>query len=187
MVAAATTLFTEHGYTATSLAQVATTAGVARPTVFAAFGSKAALLRQVLDQALAGDDQPIPVAARPWFQPVWNAPTPPEVLDAYAAVCTLIGRRAARMFEVVRRAADNSPEAQELWETLCHNRTAGAHMVITRVVERGATLNPDQATDSLWIFNDPAHYDALVHRRHWPEPTFTPWLAARMRNAVLNP
>lgn len=78
---------------------VAAEAGVARPTVFAAFGSKAALLRQVLDQALAGDDEPVPVAQRPWFQPVWDATAPPEVVDAYAAVCTLIGARAARIFD----------------------------------------------------------------------------------------
>lgn len=187
VVAAATTLFAERGYTATSLAQVAAAAGVARPTVFAAFGAKAALLRQVLDEALAGDDEPVAVADRPWFRPVWDAASPAEVLAAYAGVCTLIGRRAARMFQVVHRAADDSPDARELWETLCGNRIAGARMVVERAVERGATVDPDRATDSLWIFNDPAHYDALVHRRGWPETEFTPWLAARMRDAVLNP
>src|SRR5215468_11217742 len=113
IVAAASELFTARGYAATSLADIAAAAGVARPTVFAAFGSKPALLRQVLDQALAGDDEPIPVAQRPWFRPVWDATTPSAVLDAYAAVCTLINRRAARIFEVVRRAADQAPEVAQ--------------------------------------------------------------------------
>jgi AcrR family transcriptional regulator len=187
VVAAAAGLFAERGYAATSLAEVATAAGVARPTVFAAFGSKGALLSQVLDEALAGDDEPVAVADRPWFRPVWDAASPPEVLDAYAGVCTLIGRRAARMFEVVRRAADDSPEVGELWETLCRNRIAGARMVVERAVERGAAADVEQAVDSLWIFNDPAHYDALVHRRGWADAAFTSWLAARMRDAVLNP
>src|SRR5262252_1922799 len=70
IVAAASELFLERGYVATSLADVAAAAGVARPTVFAAFGSKPALLQQVLDEALAGDDEPVPVAQRPWFQPI---------------------------------------------------------------------------------------------------------------------
>lgn len=186
MVAAASTLFAERGYITTSLAEVAAAAGVARPTVFAAFGSKGALLRQVLDEALAGDDEPVAVADRPWFRPVWDAASPAEVLDAYAGVCTLIGRRAARMFEVVRRAADDSPEVRDLWETLCRNRIAGARMVVERAVDRGAAVDLERAVDSLWIFNDPAHYDALVHRRDWPETAFTTWLAARMRNAVLD-
>ena len=73
IVAAAGELFVANGYAATSLADIAVAAGVARPTVFAAFGSKPTLLRQVLDEALAGDDEPVPVADRPWFRPVWDA------------------------------------------------------------------------------------------------------------------
>ena len=82
IVAAANRLFLARGYAATSLADIAKEAAVARPTVFSAFGSKAALLREVVDQALAGDDEPVPVAERPWFRPVREGRTPQAVLDA---------------------------------------------------------------------------------------------------------
>src|SRR4051812_172062 len=65
VVAAAGALFLEQGYDSTSLAAVAQRAGVARPTVVAAFGSKPALLSRVLDEALAGDDEPVAVRDRP--------------------------------------------------------------------------------------------------------------------------
>jgi AcrR family transcriptional regulator len=188
IVAAASELFVERGYVATSLAQIAVAAGVARPTVFAAFGSKPALLRQVLDQALAGDDAPVAVADRPWFRPVWDATTPGAVLDAYAEVCVLIARRAARLFETVRRAADGAPEVAELWNTLQSNRRAGAAMVIRRIQALGDVapgLDADTATDTLWIFNDPALYAALALQRGWPEPAFRRWLADSMRSALL--
>lgn len=185
---AANELFVARGYAATSLADVATAAGVARPTVFAAFGSKPALLRQVLDQALAGDDAPVAVAERPWFKPVWEATTPGTALDAYAQVCVVIAHRAASLFETVRRAADDAPEIAELWNTLQANRLAGATMVIEHVQTLG-DLAPDldaaAAVDTLWVFNDPAHYAALVLQRGWPEPTFRRWLADRMRDALL--
>lgn len=188
VVSAAAELFVARGYARTSLADVAASAGVARPTVFAAFGSKPALLRQVLDEALAGDDEPVPVAERPWFRPVFEARTPAGVLDAYAGVCTLIGSRAARIFETVRRAADDAPETAQIWETLLRNRRAGARMV----VDRAATLGPlrqgsdvERATDALWIFNDPAHYDALVLRHGWSEDLFREWLAGQMRHTLL--
>lgn len=187
-MAAASELFIERGYTATSLADIAAAAGVARPTVFAAFGAKSALLRQILDQALAGDDQPVAVADRPWFRPVWEATTPGTALDAYAEVCVIIGRRAARLFEVVRRAADDAPEAAELWQTLQTNRLAGAAMVVAHLQHLGDLapgLTTQQATDTLWFFNDPAHYAALVLERGWPESTFRDWLARRMRQALL--
>lgn len=188
IVAAAATLFAGRGYTAASLRDVAEAAGVARPTVAAAFGSKPALLRQVLDEALAGDDEPVPVAQREWFRPVLTATTPAAVLDAYAGVCVLIGRRAATMFEVVRRAADESAELAELWATLLANRRAGAAMVVTEVQRTGALragLPVERAVDAIWVFNDPAHYAALVTGRGWSEPEFRSWLAGQMRAAVL--
>lgn len=188
IVAAASELFIARGYAATSLADVAAAAGVARPTVFAAFGSKPGLLRQVLDQALAGDDEPVPVARRPWFQPVWEAPTQEGALDAYARVCTLIGGRAAQAFEAVRRAADASPEMTELWNTLQANRRAGANMVVKHVQKLGPLqrgLGASRATDVLWLLNDPAHYHALVLQCGWRESVFTDWLSVRMRQALL--
>jgi AcrR family transcriptional regulator len=188
IVAAAGTLFVERGYVATSLAEVAHAAGVARPTAAAAFGSKPALLRQVLDEALAGDDEPVPVAERPWFAPVWQAATTVDVLDAYAGVCTLIGRRAARVFEIVRRAADSSAEVAELWATAQRNRRAGADMVVRRAARVGA-LRPDlvlpRAVDALWVLNDPALYGALVLDSGWPEDDHRAWLAGQMRAAIL--
>jgi AcrR family transcriptional regulator len=188
IVAAAADLFVADGYAATSLADVAAAAGVARPTVFAAFGSKPALLRQVLDEALAGDDAPVPVAERPWFQPVWEAESQAGVLDAYADVCRLIGGRAAPIFETVRRAADAAPEVTELWSTLLNNRRAGAHMVIERLRSLGRLrhgLDADQATDVLWFFNDPGHYNAMVGQCGWSEDFFRDWLAGLMRDALL--
>ncbi len=190
VVRAAAQLFTERGYASASLADVATAAGIARPTVFAAFGSKPALLRAVLDEALAGDDDPVPVAERPWFRPVWDATTQADTLAAYAEVCRVIGSRAARLFEVVRRAADDAPDAAELWQSLTANRRAGAAMVVGRLLELGplsAGLTSDTGTDTLWVFNDPAHYDALVLQRGWREQAFTDWLAATMQRALLPP
>ncbi|WP_207709589.1 TetR/AcrR family transcriptional regulator [Actinomadura macrotermitis] len=186
IVAAAAELFVAHGYAGTSLADVALAAGVARPTVTAATGSKPALLKLVLDQALAGDDDPVPVADRPWFRPVWDARSPGEALDAYAAVCTLIGGRAGPVFEVVRRSADSSPELADLWRTLQNNRKAGARMVILHAQALGPlALETTPAIDVLWLLNDPAHHLALVTEQGWSPDAYQEWLAATMRKSLL--
>jgi AcrR family transcriptional regulator len=188
VVAAAAELFTTRGYAATSLADVAVQAGVARPTVFAAFGSKPALLARVLDEAISGDDEPVAVRDRPWFRPVWDAADPAAVLDAYAAVCALIARRAEAVFEAVRRAADAAPEVAELWQRVLDNRVAGARMVLDHLVTVGelrAGLAFERAVDALWVLNDPAHHAGLVGRRSWGEEEFRVWLAGQMRAALL--
>lgn len=186
IVAAATDLFCANGYARTSMAAVAKVAGVARPTVIAAFGSKPALLQVVLDQAMVGDDEPVPVAERPWFGPVWEATSAEDALDAYAQVCTVIGSRAARLFEVVRRASDTAPEVAALWARLQRNRRAGADMVVGHLATLGPLPRPRRvAVDSLWVLNDAALYHALVLDCGWSDRRFTRWLGDQMRAAVL--
>lgn len=188
VVTAATGLFTSRGYAATSLADVARVAGVARPTVFAAFGSKPALLARVLDEAISGDDEPVAVRDRPWFRPVFDATEPGAVLDAYAGVCVLIAQRAAPVFEAVRRAADAATEVSDLWQRVLDNRVAGARMVLDHLVTVGTLrtgLPVDRAVDALWVLNDPSLHASLVGRRGWAEAEFRAWLAGQMRAALL--
>jgi AcrR family transcriptional regulator len=187
IVAAANRLFVMRGYAATSFADIATDAAVARPTVFAAFGSKAALLREVVDQALAGDDEPVPVAERPWFRPVREGRTPQAILNAYAEVCRIIGERAAEVFEVVRQAADEGPELADLWETMQRNRRAGATMVVDRIEALGSgphLLDRERAVDVVWVFNDPSHYRSLVRACGWSEQEYTAWIADQMHHGL---
>src|SRR6476646_10277636 len=61
IVEAASRLFLEHGYHATSIGRIAAEAGVAVQTIYNAIGSKRELLSRVLDFAAAGELAPVPV------------------------------------------------------------------------------------------------------------------------------
>src|SRR6478752_4263431 len=71
---AARALFVERGYGATTIEQVAATAGVSKPTVFTAVGNKQALLRAVRDVAIAGDDDQVPITGRPAAAAIGDEP-----------------------------------------------------------------------------------------------------------------
>lgn len=188
IVSAARTLFVRDGYAATSWDAMAELAGVSRPTVVTTFGTKAALLSTVVDESLAGDDEPVAVRDRPWFQPVWEAATPEQTLEAYAQVCTLIGRRAADVVEALHRAADSSPEIDALWEKWLAGRRAGAAMVLAHPPLAQAVSpghSHDRHVDVLWALNDPNLYRTLVTRAAWDEALFTTWLAETMGAALL--
>jgi len=188
IVAAASLLFVKDGYAGTSWDAVAEAAGVSRPTVVTAFGTKAALLSRVLDESLAGDDEPVAVRDRPWFRPVWQASTATETLDAYARVCALIARRAAGVVEALHRAADSSPEIDRLWQRWLAGRRAGAAMVVGHPPLNRALrtdMTPEQAVDVLWTLNNPDLYLALVTRAGWAEGAFQDWLARTMQTALL--
>lgn len=194
ILAAARTLILAEGYAAASVSRIADAAGVARPTVTAVFGSKPALMKVLVDEALAGDDEPVPVAQRPWFQPVWESSTLEELTDAYAGVCTLIGSRTALIFEALGRAADSSPELASLWATMTGNRRLGAAMVVRHGRSLGvigsvadADAEQDLYVDALWIHNDPTLYRSLVLTCGWSEKAYTRWLARQMRASLDHP
>jgi AcrR family transcriptional regulator len=188
IVAAARELLLARGYYGCSIGDIAVRAQVARPTVVAAFGTKAAVLRVVVDQALAGDDEPVPVAQRPWFRPVLEAMTQEQCLAAYAGVCVLLGGRAAGVLEAVRRAADSGPELAEYWAEVQRNRRSGAQLVVDRVRTLGPLRTPlsrSRATDVLWVWNDLSLYNTLVTDCGWSPRVFQRWLAEQMSRSLL--
>jgi len=60
--------FVEGGYVATTIDAIAERAGVSPETVYATFRNKRTLLSALLDVAMAGDDDPVPILERPWVQ-----------------------------------------------------------------------------------------------------------------------
>jgi AcrR family transcriptional regulator len=68
VVEAATQLFLEHGYVATTIEAIARAAAVAPATVYQAFGTKQAILARILDVTIAGDADPAALLDRDWVR-----------------------------------------------------------------------------------------------------------------------
>ncbi|ETK37675.1 TetR/AcrR family transcriptional regulator [Microbispora sp. ATCC PTA-5024] len=107
---AATELFVQHGYAATTLTAVAEHAGVAARTLYVRFGTKAALLKRAVDVAFAGDAAPVEVAARPWFVAARTAPTAAERITALAAGTRRMMERSGDILAVALQAAVVEPD-----------------------------------------------------------------------------
>lgn len=116
LIAAARTLFLGQGYVATTLAQVAQRAGLAERTVYVRFGTKAALFRRVVDQALVGDTEPVNVAHRARTQEAMTAGTVADRIDALADVSVGIAARAGPLFEVAAQAEGVELELAEAFD-----------------------------------------------------------------------
>src|SRR6202045_3629252 len=71
---AARRLFVKRAYVATTIEAIAGEAGVAVPTVYLAFGTKRALLAELLDIAAVGDEEPVAVLERPWVDELRHDP-----------------------------------------------------------------------------------------------------------------
>lgn len=179
ILAAAGRLFAAQGYLATSVDDIAREAGVARPTVFAAAGSKSAILKEVVDVALAGDDEPVPVRDRSWFRELLDEPDPQRMLRLQARNIRMMGERAADVYCAVESAAASDPEVGALWDTLQRQRLAGSRIVAEALARRGALrdgYDEGTVTDVLWSIGTPMVYRKTVHERGWSPHRYEQWI-----------
>lgn len=190
VVAAATRLFLERGYASTSMTAIAAAADVADQTVYAAFGTKRAILSAAIDQAIAGDDRPVVVNDRDWMRVVLESTDPRVRLEAYAKAVRRIHDGAAGMFEVLAVAATVEPELGAMWAEARRRRRVGVTGVVSPIADGGGLrdgLDLDGAIDIVWSLNGHEVYLNLVARCDWSPERYETWLGATFVELLLGP
>jgi AcrR family transcriptional regulator len=188
IIDAATRLFVEIGYGATSIDAIAQAAGVSRATVFTAVGGKAALLKRAYDVALVGDDEPVSLPDRAASRAIRAEPDPGRYLERYAGVVAELGGRVAAVYEAVRGAASADPEVRPVWDKIQQERRIGAAHVVADTAAKGPLrdgIDEESAADIVWVLNDPGLYHLLVNVRGWPAARYREWVAASLQHELL--
>ena len=188
VVEAAREHFLADGYSGTTVRQIAATAGVSEQTVYTRIGNKAALLKAVYDVMLAGDDEPIPMAERPEFQRMRDAPDGRALLAAYAAVATQISRRLRPVLELVHGARAVEPDLDQLARTGAAERRIGSRMFAQNFVARGFArpgLDADAVAELVWVINSPELYLLRVREGQDSDEDYQRWLAATLEQCLM--
>jgi AcrR family transcriptional regulator len=182
---AARRLFSAKGYLATSIEDIAMEAGVARPTVFAAVGPKPAILKTVVDQAIAGDDQAIPVADRPWFTQAIEEKDARRAIRMHARNLCDIQQRFALLLRALESAAATDADAAALYAEVRRQRRTGTASIAADIAAK-TTLRCEERTlaDVLLTLPHDA-YVRLVHEEGWPIGRFEAWLADLLERVCL--
>jgi AcrR family transcriptional regulator len=182
---AAADLFLDQGYVATTIAQIAERANVSRPTVFA-LGSKPELFALVRDVTIAGDDDPVPITARPSWRRVVTSTTVPEAIRHFATHSGTINQRYAPLHEVLHRSAAAAPEMTALWNRSEHERWLGARGFVASLTGKGRlALTAAAAVDAVWALNAPDTYFRLVNASGWPHRRYVNWLHGALTAALV--
>src|SRR4051794_40043005 len=159
IVAAASRLFVEKGYGATTIDAVATAAGVSRKTVFTAVGAKVDLLKTAMDWAVAGDDLPVALADRDTVRELLGQPDPTVLLTGWGRLQAEIGASVAGLFQALEVAAGTDGEAGELLAQVQEQRLMGARKIVKRLRTLNALtteLTHQEAVDLAWLATDAA-------------------------------
>ena len=187
IVAAAHDLFLAEGYAATTIDAIAAAAHVSRRTVFNSVGGKAALLKLALDWAVAGDDEPVPLAERPAVKAIQAASDPRRALDLWAQMIAGIAARIAPLDGTLTAAADTDPAAAEMVAMASQGRMSGATEFVRHLASLGglaAGVTEQHAADLCWSLMDGHSYRLLVIERGWTATEFARWLSSSMAAAL---
>jgi TetR/AcrR family transcriptional regulator, regulator of autoinduction and epiphytic fitness len=185
--AAAYRLFSDKGYLATSIEEIAAEAGVARPTIFTAVGPKATILRLVVDQALAGDDAPVPIAERAWWREALDEPDAVRSIELHARNMCLINQRAAPVLRALEIAAAVDADASDLWKRFQRQRHDGLNEFAVALTRKTTRVRYDEGaiTDTLCMLAADA-YLRLVRDAGWPVERYQDWLTDALLRLFLD-
>ena|ERR1700761_1115156 len=176
--------FAARGYAGTTVTRLAAAAGVSVQTLYLAWGSKRALLRGYMENALSGGASSPEDAVRRFA-----GLSPRERLAELAALITEVAGRAATGWNLYRDAAAVDPEIAADWNELQLLR----HQLISRVLAdipasalaEGLTVK--SAADTAWAIASPESYDLLAHRLGYQLEEFHHWVEQTLTAAILAP
>jgi AcrR family transcriptional regulator len=190
IVEAAGRFFVRDGYAATTLQQIADEAGVAVQTVYFHFGNKRTVLKELVDVAAVGDDEPVALLDRSWVDELRTAPGGSETVAVWLRTSREIFGRVAPILRIVRDAAGSDPEMAAQWEMNQQQRHT-AHRALAEILDAKGALRPgltvDETADILFALVSLEIYVLLTIERGWAPEKWERWAARTVSDAVLAP
>ena len=184
---AAAQLFVCEGYTATTLEQIAARADVAVQTVYFHFGNKRTVLKEAVDVAAVGDDQPVAMLDRPWLDQARAERDPRRVIALWTAYGRDVMTRVGPIMRVVRGAASIEDEMARQWADNGAQTAAAFRVLAEQLDAMDALIVPaEEAVDILCAVSGLEMY-FLLTERGWTPQQWERFVVDSLTHALLNP
>jgi AcrR family transcriptional regulator len=188
IIDAARRRFLDGGFASTTIAAIASEAGVSVDTIYKTFGGKPGLVRAICQEALAGAG---PVPAEERSDAMQAAETDPRrIIRGWGTLTTEVAPRVVPILLLVRDAAASDPEMASLQVELDEQRLQRMTANARRLAAAGhlrEDVPVDLAGEILWTYSAAALYELLVLRRGWPLDRYGAFIADAMIAALLPP
>lgn len=179
VLTAAAELFARQGYATTSILDIAGAAGVARPTVFTAVGTKPEIFLAVLESAIT-DDSGIPVLQLQWHHDLLKVRDPRRMLAGLVHEVRLIGERISDLYWAAECAAQHDDAVREVFDAVETDRRQIGRRFAAKLVSCGALragYDEASAGDVINLLAAPASWRALVRNGGWSPDQWEAWVA----------
>jgi AcrR family transcriptional regulator len=188
VLAAAPALFVERGYARTTVAEVASRAGVNVDTVYVTAGRKPELMRAVLESAISGVAHAVPAEQRDYVQALRAAGRAEDKIAIYAAALAAMAPRTAPLFEALRLAGLTDRGCADLHREITERRAANMLHLAADLRSTGQVrpdLSDDEVAAIIWSMNSADYYLLLVRDRGWATEQYGRHLADAWNRILL--
>jgi AcrR family transcriptional regulator len=188
IMSAARETIIERGYRGATVAEIANKAQVNADTIYALVGRKPIILRELIEQAISGTDEPVVAEERDYVRAIRAEPDPKAKLAIYAKAACSIQSRLAPLFLALRDAARTEPEADRVWHEISNRRAANMRKLATDIRDAGGLrqgLPIAEAADVLWATNGSELYVLMTVERRWSVDRYERWLADTWERLLL--
>ncbi len=186
---AARSQFTENGWKA-SIVEIARAASVSKETIYAVFGTKRALLQELIAATVRGDDTETPLMAQNARRTVLDEPDPRRQIGMFARDITEILARVAPLADVARAASRTEPDIAELYRMIHDGRRRNLAALAAALAKSGALrpgLGEGQATATIWRLASPELYLLMTETEALSKADYAAWLAGMLESSLLRP
>lgn len=182
ITAAASALFSEHGFTATTVATIAARAGVATPTVYATFGSKGAIVGALLTQMEQDAD------SADWARRITQETDPHTKLAAFAQWTTELLSSSRKVIAAAHGAAADPAIIELRDEGNRHRRDALRGLVdaLAHLKSLPPGLSQEHALDRAWMLTGVELYFSATDGCGWSDQEYQLWLTALLQQQLLS-
>ena len=187
VVEAATKLFVEKGYTATTVSEIAKEAGVALQSVYKAGGSKAELMHHVVDVAVAGDTKDGLVQERPPFEAFMAETEPVAKVRMFAGMICDIQERLAPIQRAQSESAAVDETAAAYWRNAHLLRLQTFDFALRTLPEDRLRRSHDETVATVWAIGSTEVYTLMTTIAGYDHDQVRAWLADTLVDALLRP
>jgi hypothetical protein len=154
------------------------------------FKTKTAILKQVIDTAVVGDDAPVPLGDRSIVRDAQAAEDPRAMTAAFAHVARVVFDNTAELRMVLRVAAAVDAEAAALHDSIEDQRRVGQARVAAALARRGFLtrgIKETEARDIVYALMSIDTYRILRVEQRWSGARYERWLANALYRLLVQP
>jgi AcrR family transcriptional regulator len=190
VVEAAHELFLARGFADTTVDAISAASRVPIATVYRLFKTKTAILKQVIDTAVVGDDAPVPLGDRSVVKDAQATDDPKAMTAAWAHVARQVFDNTAALRLVLRVAAALDTEAAALQDSIEEQRRVGQARVARALADKGFLapgLKEAEARDIVYALMSIDTYRILRLEQRWSGARYERWLANALYRLLVAP